>query len=135
MIWLGQGNVCHWFSLAWSQGRGTDSCMLAGHLHPPLRLRESRRVERRVTQDHVEAETAVEDVSVSLKKEAVNVHLMNLKILFLPSGYLVKEGVGVDSERDRRRKVVDVTCIGTGSRWLGLRPGEEQWEQESRREK
>lgn len=53
---------------------------------------------------------------------------MNLKMLFLPSGYLAKrflEGVGVDSEGNRRRKVVDVICLGTHSRWLGLRPEEE----------
>ena len=53
---------------------------------------------------------------------------MNLKMFFLPSGYLAKrfwEGRGVDGEGDRRRKVVDVIFLGTGSRWLGLRPEEE----------
>lgn len=47
---------------------------------------------------------------------------MNLKMLFLPSGCLAErfqEGVVVDGEGDRRRKVVDVICLGTGSRWLG----------------
>jgi len=53
---------------------------------------------------------------------------MNLKMFFLQSGYLAKrcqKGVGVNGEGDRRRKVVDVICLGTGSRWLGLRPEEE----------
>lgn len=31
----------------------------------------------------------------------------------------------MDGEGDRRRKVVDVICLGTHSRWVGLRPEEE----------
>ncbi|PKU41044.1 hypothetical protein llap_8649 [Limosa lapponica baueri] len=53
---------------------------------------------------------------------------MNLKMVFFPSSYLAKrfrEGVGVDGEGGRRRKVVDLICLGTHSRWLGLRPEEE----------
>lgn len=44
---------------------------------------------------------------------------------------ILQESVGVDSEGDRRRKFVDVICLGTGSRWLGLRPEKEEM---SRRE-
>lgn len=35
---------------------------------------------------------------------------------------------------DRRRKFVDVICLGAGSTWLGLRPEEEEMSSESRRE-
>lgn len=36
----------------------------------------------------------------------------------------------MDGEGDRRRKVVDVICLGTHSRWLGLRPEEEMSSEE-----
>lgn len=35
---------------------------------------------------------------------------------------------------DRRRKFVDVICLGAGNTWLGLRPEEEEMSSESRRE-
>lgn len=39
----------------------------------------------------------------------------------------------MDSEGDRRRRFVDVICLGTDSRWLGLRPEEEDMNSRSRR--
>lgn len=47
---------------------------------------------------------------------------------------ILQESVGVDSEGDRRRKFVDVICLGTGSRWLGLRLEKEEMSSGSRRE-
>lgn len=53
-----------------------------------------------------------------------NVQLMNLKMLFLPTGSLkkrFKKGVGVDCRGERRRKVVNEICLGTCGGQLGLR--------------
>lgn len=47
---------------------------------------------------------------------------------------MFQESVGVDSEGGRRRRFVNVICLGTGSRWLGLRPEEEEMNSRSRRE-